>query len=127
MLEQKPTPAQAVPPDDPEPEPTMSVAEAAARLGWTEERVRLALRSDTLRGVKPGGLEGSHWAVFRWSVDALLGGGPGLIPADLAQKFRRWSRLRSELIALESEAVLLGQEIEDDLRAASPCRDGVAR
>ena len=112
--------AQAVP-DDPEPEPTLTVREAAALLGLTDDQVRLALQTGRLRGVKPGDRPQSHWAVFRWSVDALLAPeAPGLIPAALAEKFRRFSRKTTELLAL-------GQEIEDDLRAASPCRDGGLR
>jgi hypothetical protein len=118
MLGQKHTPAQAVPDD---PDPTLSVREAAALLGWPEERVRLALRSDTLRGVQPGGKHGSHWAVYRWSVDALLAReAPGLIPAELADKMARFVRWSINLAAL-------GQEIEDDVRQLTPYRDGVAR
>jgi hypothetical protein len=127
MLGQNPRTAQA-PPDPEVVEPAlMTVAQAAAALGWSDKQVRSALDRNVLAGFKPGGLDGSRWAVYRWSVEELAGGQRGLDPEALAGKFRRWTRLRSELQVLEAEAAKLGLEIEDALRQSTICRDGGAR
>jgi predicted transcriptional regulator len=114
------------PPDPEAVEPAlMTVAEAAARLGRTEKQVRADLEHGTLAGFKPGGLRASRWAVYRWSVDELAGGQRGVDPVALAQKFRRFYRIQLEKIALDVEQGKLAQEIEDDLRASTLCREPV--
>ena len=110
--------AQALPID---PEPALlTVAQAAAVLGWTEKAVRAALERRFLDGFKPGGLPGSRWSVYRWSVEAVAAGQRGVDPDALAGKFRRYARLTAELTALT-------QEIEDDLRDSTVMRDGGVR
>lgn len=115
-LDDYPRAAQA---DAPPPEAaTMSVAAAARELGWTEDQVRAALRSNRLRGFKPGE---RVWTVLRVSVEAAKGTSePGFISSDLADDLKRFSRLTAELIGLS-------HTIEDKLRNASPCRDGGSR
>lgn len=48
---------------------TMTVAEAARRLGWTEKQVRNALHAETLQGFKRGEW---RWSVVTESVEAKL-------------------------------------------------------
>lgn len=109
------------PPDPEALEPAlMTVAEAAAVLGLSAKQVRALLEDARLAGFKPGGLDGSRWAVYRWSVEGMAAGQKGIDPDALAGKFRRIARLHAESAALELE-------IEDDLRASTICRDGGAR
>jgi len=98
----------------------MTVAQAAAALGWSEKRDRSALERTFLAGFKPGGLRASRWAVYRWSVEQRGDGRRGVDPDALAGKFRRYARLTAELTALT-------QEIEDDLRDSTVMWDGGVR
>lgn len=111
-------PIPKAPPDPEALEPAlMTVAEAAAVLGLSAKQVRALLEGARLAGFKPGGLDGSRWAVYRWAVEGMAAGQKGVDPDALAGKFRRWARLTADLAALTLE-------IEDDLRASTVCRDG---
>lgn len=118
-LGERPRPAQAPPAGDvlDTLEPALlTVAQAAAVLGRTEKQTRALLETGRLAGFKPGGRHGSRWAVYRWAVEGLAAGEQGIVPGVLAGKFRRFARLQAELTAL-------ALEIEEDLQAASLCRE----
>ena len=105
-------------PADPEAvEPAlMTVAQAAAALGWSEKQVRSALERTFLAGFKPGGLRSSRWAVYRWSVEERGSGRRGVDPGALAGQLRELARLHAEAAALELK-------IEDALRDSTIMRE----